>query len=399
MKAPKTQQEELFNIKQASNWLSDTYTTPKMLFDKFWFEGELCILFADTNLGKSILAMQIANSLACAQQIGPFKNEVEPCKVLYFDFEHTGSQFEARYTADDGKFSFSNTLYRAELNTAALAALDSAEDIKAAIEQAIIKTGANILVIDNLTYLQNETGKAKDALLLMQHLKALKNKYNLSILALAHTPKRLASKPLTQNDLVGSKMLINFCDSAFAIGRSRNDLDIRYLKQIKQRSTAEEYGEDNVCLFNIVKNGNFLAFSFIDYDDEFNHLRRKKLKSWGDISNVVVELSKRGLSQRRIATRLSITLTDVHTLLKRAGQVKDNEPVKEIVQVKPKSSWEVMEEIRSAALKRMEEAKANKKAVKQVVAFVTNPVAAQVSTKSTIQKQGGAQHNCCVNSG
>ena len=396
MKAPKTQQEELFNIKQASNWLSDTYTTPKMLFDKFWFEGELCILFADTNLGKSILAMQIANSLACAQQIGPFKNEVEPCKVLYFDFEHTGSQFEARYTADDGKFSFSNTLYRAELNTAALAALDSAEDIKAAIEQAIIKTGANILVIDNLTYLQNETGKAKDALLLMQHLKALKNKYNLSILALAHTPKRLASKPLTQNDLVGSKMLINFCDSAFAIGRSRNDLDIRYLKQIKQRSTAEEYGEDNVCLFNIVKNGNFLAFSFIDYDDEFNHLRRKKFKGWGDISTVVTELSKRGLSQRRIATRLSITLTDVHILLKREEQAKSNKPA-EIVHIKPPNPYYAMEEARDAALKKIAESKTNKIPAQQAPKTI-NTISPPHHQKSTVQIQSPASQGYRINS-
>ena len=30
---------------------------PKMLFSEFWHEEELCILFADTNLGKSILAV------------------------------------------------------------------------------------------------------------------------------------------------------------------------------------------------------------------------------------------------------------------------------------------------------------------------------------------------------
>jgi hypothetical protein len=43
-------------------------------------------------------------------------------------------------------------------------------------------------------------------------------------------------RPLSANDLQGSKMLINFCDSAFAIGKSSNDKDLRYLKQIKQRS-------------------------------------------------------------------------------------------------------------------------------------------------------------------
>ncbi len=65
----------------------------------------------------------------------------------------------------------------------------------------------------------------------MKELKTLKDKYGVSILALAHTPKRDMSKPLTINDLGGSKMLMNFCDSAFAIGASHKAKGIRYLKQ------------------------------------------------------------------------------------------------------------------------------------------------------------------------
>src|ERR1017187_10152164 len=52
-------------------------SVPKMLFDKFWYEGELCILFADSNLGKSILSMQIANSISKNEAITPFELEAE----------------------------------------------------------------------------------------------------------------------------------------------------------------------------------------------------------------------------------------------------------------------------------------------------------------------------------
>jgi len=76
------------------------------------------------------------------------------------------------------------------------------------LEQALNETQAKILIIDNITYLKNETEKAKDALPLMKHLKSLKSKFRLSILALAHTPKRDLSKQITRNDLQGSKMLI-----------------------------------------------------------------------------------------------------------------------------------------------------------------------------------------------
>ena len=51
-----------------------------------------------------------------------------------------------------------------------------------------------IVIIDNITYLRHENERAKDALPLMKHLKRLKSKYNLSLLVLAHTPKRDSTK-------------------------------------------------------------------------------------------------------------------------------------------------------------------------------------------------------------
>jgi RecA-family ATPase len=63
----------LFKVRSANTWLKKpaTHEVPKMLFDKFWYEGELCIIFADSNLGKSILAVQIANSINNGCAIGP----------------------------------------------------------------------------------------------------------------------------------------------------------------------------------------------------------------------------------------------------------------------------------------------------------------------------------------
>ena len=96
---------------------------------------------------------------------------------------------------------------------------------------------AKILIIDNLTYLKTQaTETAKEALPLMKLLKELKGKYDLSILALAHTPKRNLSNPISKNDLAGSKHLANFTDSIFAIGESSKDKSLRYLKQIKARA-------------------------------------------------------------------------------------------------------------------------------------------------------------------
>ena len=61
----------MLTIKTANEWIEEAKfkPIPKMLFGDFWFEYELCILFADTNLGKSILAVQIANSISKGEPI------------------------------------------------------------------------------------------------------------------------------------------------------------------------------------------------------------------------------------------------------------------------------------------------------------------------------------------
>jgi ERCC4-type nuclease len=115
--------------------------------------------------------------------------------------------------------------------------------------------------------------KSKNALPLMKQLKSLKEKYQLSILILAHTPKRDLSRPITNNDLAGSKMLINFCDSAFTIGKSTMDPSFRYIKQIKVRNAEEKYGAENVIVCQIEKLNCFLGFTFVEFGAERNHLK------------------------------------------------------------------------------------------------------------------------------
>lgn len=51
----------------------------------------------NTNLGKSILAVQIADSISEGESIRGFKLEAEKQKVLSFDFEMSDKQFEKRY--------------------------------------------------------------------------------------------------------------------------------------------------------------------------------------------------------------------------------------------------------------------------------------------------------------
>jgi hypothetical protein len=326
----KEQKKGLFIVKTGNEWIEQAKSRPipKMLFGEFWFEHELCILFSDTNLGKSCLAVQIADSISKGISIPGFKMEAKQQKVLYFDFELSDKQFEARYSNEYAvHYFFDKYFLRAEIDPEKSDFKEFGFDnfekyLYYSLEDKIISLGTKILIVDNLTYLKDETERAKSALPLMKYLQTLKRKYGLSILALAHTPKRDLSKPITRNDLQGSKMLINFCDSSFAIGESTSDKSLRYLKQIKARNTEIIYDSENVILCQLGKPDNFLQFSFLDYSSEKKHLKEISEKDKENRISEAVELKKQGLSNIDIANKYGVTEGAVRKWLKKHEETK-----------------------------------------------------------------------------
>jgi RecA-family ATPase len=300
-------------VKGANSWIEDAKNRPipNMLFSELWYENEVCILFSDTNNGKSVLAVQIGESISRGIPIPGFKLECEPQRVLYMDFELSDKQFENRYSEDYyNHHQFSSNFLRAEIDTE----LDIPKNYKGVeeylcdiLEDTVKKYDVSVLIIDNLTFLSSENEKAKDALVLMKTLKKLSKKLNLSILVLAHTPKRDESKPLTKDHLAGSKMLMNFCDSSFAIGTSSEKHSYKYIKQIKQRNTEHIYHSGNIILCNIEKQTNFLKFQFVDFDDELNHLKTYNSSDIETRDEEMKQLISEGLSNVDVANQLNLS--------------------------------------------------------------------------------------------
>jgi hypothetical protein len=313
----------IFNIKTPNQCLYDASTKPipMMLFDSFWFQGEICILFADTNLGKSVLAVQIGDSISRGESILGLKQELEKTNVLYLDFELSDKQFEKR-CSDEYKnhYSFSDNFYRAEINPDSISdEIPFEEYLNSSLITTIEKQNIKVIIIDNLTWLSNETEKAKNALPLMKDLQKIKTKYNLSLLLIAHTPKRDLTKPISQNDLQGSKMLINFCDSCFAIGQSTKDPNLRYIKQIKVRNTDKTYNSENVLVCQILKDINFVKFEFIEFGSEKEHLKTISNSDKEKMEMEIVEMKKNNphYSYREIGRNFGINHNTVKRIIDR----------------------------------------------------------------------------------
>lgn len=311
-----------FRINTITGWINESkrLPLPKMLFDSFWFEEEICILFASSNQGKSLLAIQIADSISRGTPIAGFRFDSVAQQVVYIDFEMSAKQFEARYCKDgQNHFLWADNFRRCEINPDAEipSSCKNQEDYLAlSIEQVIKRTGTKVLIIDNLTYLASDTETAKSAAPLMKMLKQLKAKYNLSMLILAHTPKRDSTRPITQNDLQGSSRLMQFCDSSFAIGASVQGSDTKYLKQIKARNTAIEYDTDNVIVCHVQHNENFLHFELSGHSNEREHLKAILNEDQAQKNAKIRELHAAGKTQRDIAAEVGTSLSSVNRVLK-----------------------------------------------------------------------------------
>lgn len=292
-------------VRTANETMAEAFRQPDpvSLYNDLWFEGETCCLFADTNVGKSIYAVQIAEHIAATR------------RVLYVDCELSGKQFQTRYTDQMAKtlHNFPQTFFRAELTPGAPGD-DSEEGFIKNIETAAVEVNAPVVIIDNLSFLCNASEKGDVAGLFMKRLTALKRVHGWSLLVIAHTPKRRLFNPITQNDLAGSKKLMNFFDSAFAIGQSAQDPSFRYVKQTKVRATEFKYTADNVMVYELTKANDWLHFEFRCYGKESDHLSTFEDRT--ALEDTVAELHREGKSIRQIAEQVNKSKSTVHNILK-----------------------------------------------------------------------------------
>ena len=292
------QQVGFFRVRTANQCIVDAQTqpVPRSLFHNLIFEGEITILFADTGVGKSILSVQIADEISKTD------------KVLYIDLELSDKQFQSRYSENyQDEYVFNENLYRVDF-TRPFKLPDGTDydtHIIESIRQLITTTGAKIVIFDNMTKtISGDTDSARSAKPLMDCLNDLKFEYDLTLLLLEHTRKTDATRPISLNDLQGSKFKANFADAVFSIGRSAKDKNLRYVKQLKCRSAEVVYDIDNVPVYEIIKENSFLHFKYLEFDTEFNHLKQPSETDTEQLKQKAFELKEQNVSNREIGRQV-----------------------------------------------------------------------------------------------
>ncbi len=280
------------------------------LVGDFFYTGELHILFADTGVGKSILACQIADSVTRGLPVLGMKGNNMPMPTLLLDFELSDRQIEARYRDPESGVAhkFHDSFHSDTINFMELGEMypmmRQDEALFMQIREYLTATQAQLLIIDNISYLSMQAAQdTQVALDLMKSLVELRKELNISILVLAHTPKIPCNRPITINDLAGSKNLSNFADSVSALGRSSINADMIYWKQVKaSRSGLFVYDASNVIS---LKRGRitpaFLGFEWVETGPEYKHLRERVPGERAKLEEIALDMHKRGSSYAEIA--------------------------------------------------------------------------------------------------
>lgn len=312
-----------FEMKTAAEWMSEAADEPppQMLFDEMWQTGEIAVMFAGPGCGKSLLAVQIAESIAHGTAVEPFEMTAPPQKVLYVDLEHTAGQFRARYAGEraasksGGKakpaktHAFSDNFLRVSLKGGA--------DIRAAMLGPVIEqSGARVVIIDSIAHLQRYQIPRETAVV-MRELRQLRDRYGLSILVITHSPRNLSGRVLSAGDMACPGVMANFADNIFAIGQCRSRSAVRYIKHVKAGSSPLAFGRAHLPHFSVV-GGAFPRFEFGGYSTEEILIESDGDKWEWDTIRQIKALSDRGHTIRNIADDLGLSRSTVHRFLKMA---------------------------------------------------------------------------------
>jgi len=257
------------------------YRSPQLLFDEFWREGELALMFGVSGVGKSVLAVQITEALARGRNLEGFRMPIGRRKVLYVDLDLSDAQFGARYSRDTSKpllrsgraaihYKFAENFYRDRPS--------SNDQLIEWLRAAIKANGFRVVVIDDLSAIKNTHDGTRETLKLMRDLKLLCDELNVSILALADSDEPGKTGIVGEADLGRSRVLCSVADSIFAIGRHPRKPGHCYLVQTRSKSSPIFWTPQNAPVCRLVQEEiGFLGFAFDErlastMDDETRQL-------------------------------------------------------------------------------------------------------------------------------
>ena len=285
----------------ASDWhlpVRDRKAYSEELFGPLWRVGEVALLFGPRGVGKSVLAVQIAESIARGRPVPPIpksKSRRRGEKVLYVDMQRSEAQWTERYTFASPvpgrlrrRYRFSKNFDRAGIDwTNVDLEAYNRDPVKYALRSIfhnIEDSRAKVVIIDDIQLGGANALGRKGILRTMQTLKMWAATEGLSILVLASAGSPRVSSPHVSKGSssphsalrIPHSAFLSLADTVFALAPSTFGPQYRYIKPLRSPvhpSSFDIHHSHDVLTFQLNSEGPFLALRFLGPSNESDHLR------------------------------------------------------------------------------------------------------------------------------
>lgn len=293
----------------------------KDLFGDLISEGSLNIFFSRAGTGKSFLSKQASEAFATGKNVLDvmhsgiiesysttkgfnLKNQTIAQEVIYVDFEATEKNDYTRYTNKSERenldiievlpYHFSDNI--TVLYPDKIAIQNPLMFIDEIEEEVKKRPNAKILFIDNMAAISWENEKGSNAARLMNKIRDLQRRYNLTVIVMAHTTKIVKGEPILDTSLAGSFNVFNLAENVWAIGESVMDDTIRYIIQLKARYGDVHFNKNNVITLQFKEYANgFKGFEFLSYESEEALLAPISKEEKNEINQEIINAVRYGL--------------------------------------------------------------------------------------------------------
>ena len=274
---------------------------PQMVFDEFWREGELALMFGEAGAGKSLLAMQLADMLAAGGDIPWFRMECPAGKTLYVDLSMSDRQFASRHSyrgkrGEDRAWQVSRRLYCDR-------PADESELLEW-LERQISTEKLRYVIIDDLSSVMRTCDGTRETVAMMRGLRRMCGRFGVSILVVMQSEAPKANAGVSERDLGRQRVLCRLADSVFAIGHHRRRAGYVYLAQMRSHSSKPTWTVNNAIQAKVRE---YRGTVHLQFEMKISEEERALI-------NAVKDLRRKGLSFRDVAAKLKISKSRAHRL-------------------------------------------------------------------------------------
>jgi len=229
-----------------SEFAKTFHKMPEPIIENLLFEKDLMGLAGGTNVGKSVMSMQLS---ACLAMGVPFMNFriPKPRKVMHVQFELKDESFRVLIERTAGhvleQYPVEAKLFEENCSILSSGQIDVFTDKWDQIDSNLTFEPRDVLVVDNLyTSTNKNVSKNQDVMDLLRKMVNLKNKHNVAIVIVSHHKKLGEASPLDVSHMLGGSAYTNHLDGIVQLASSNRMPGLKVMKITKVRSQNDLHG-------------------------------------------------------------------------------------------------------------------------------------------------------------